>query len=77
MAAGKGILMGKTGKVGLAAALTMAAVMGAEAEKRPKLGVKTDKEGMKKYLLRQAELAKQNKPSKKKLKKSMGKKRSK
>ena len=62
-------------KAGLSATLAMAAMMGAEAEKRPKLGVNTDKEGVKKYLLRQAELAEQNKPSKRKLKKSMGKKK--
>lgn len=67
----------KTGKTGLAAILTTAAAMGVKmgAKKKPKKGVQTDKEGMKKYLLRQAELEMHNKSSKRKTKKALGKKK--
>ncbi len=68
---------GKTKKVGLAAILTTAAAMGAEmgAKKKPKRGVQTDEEGMQRYLLRQAKLEVYNKPSKRKMKRTLGKKK--
>ncbi len=67
----------KTGKTGLAAILTTAAAMGAKmgAKKKPKRGVQTDEEGMQKYLLRQAKLEVYNKPSKRKMKRALGKKK--